>query len=401
MALMPSRSRRLDNIPPYLFAEISRLKAEMRARGEDIIDLGIGDPDQPTPEPIVSALQRACADPRTHTYDESPRGWEPFVQSIARWYHRRFGVALDPNSEILELIGSKEGLAHLVWAFVDPGDAVIVPDPSYPVYRTHARMCGATVYEVPLKRENGFLPVLSDIPSEVAQKAKLFFVCYPNNPTGAVANIDFYREVVRFCREYDILLVADMAYSEVTYDGYISPSPLQVENARDVTLEFHSLSKTFNMTGWRIGFACGNRDAVATLAKLKENLDSKQFPAIAEAGAYALEHVSNRQTFALYEKRRDLLVGALQAGGWDVEAPKGSFYVWAPVPTEEPSADFAERLLKESRVLVVPGIGYGEAGEGYVRMSLTVAGDVAGERVAEAGRRIAEATRLITGRRSL
>ncbi len=372
----------------------------MRARGEDIIDLGIGDPDQPTPEPIVSALQRACADPRTHTYDESPRGWEPFVESVARWYLRRFGVSLDPHSEILELIGSKEGLAHLVWAFVDPGDGVIVPDPSYPVYRIHSRMCGATVYEVPLKRENGFLPVLSDIPSEVARRAKLFFVCYPNNPTGAVVDIQFYQGLVEFCREYDILLVADMAYSEVTYDGYLSPSPLQVDGAKDVTLEFHSLSKTFNMTGWRIGFACGNKDAVATLAKLKENLDSKQFPAIAEAGAYALEYVRNDKTLALYQKRRDLLVGALRSAGWDVEAPKGSFYVWAPVPTGETSMEFAERLLKESRVLVVPGIGYGNAGEGFIRMSLTVSGDKDGERVAEAGRRMAEATRITAGKSS-
>lgn len=397
---MPQRSQRLESIPPYLFSEISRLKAEMRARGEDIIDLGIGDPDQPTPEPIVSALQRACADPRTHTYDESPRGWEPFVESVARWYLRRFGVSLDPHSEILELIGSKEGLAHLVWAFVDPGDGVIVPDPSYPVYRIHSRMCGATVYEVPLKRENGFLPVLSDIPSEVARRAKLFFVCYPNNPTGAVVDIQFYQGLVEFCREYDILLVADMAYSEVTYDGYLSPSPLQVDGAKDVTLEFHSLSKTFNMTGWRIGFACGNKDAVATLAKLKENLDSKQFPAIAEAGAYALEYVRNDKTLALYQKRRDLLVGALRSAGWDVEAPKGSFYVWAPVPTGETSMEFAERLLKESRVLVVPGIGYGNAGEGFIRMSLTVSGDKDGERVAEAGRRMAEATRITAGKSS-
>lgn len=398
---MPQRSRRLDNIPPYLFAEISRLKSEMRARGEDIIDLGIGDPDHPTPEPIISALQRTCMDPRTHTYDESPRGWEPFVQSVARWYHRRFGVLLDPNCEILEVIGSKEGLAHVIWAFADPGDVVIVPDPSYPVYRTNARMCGATVYEMPLKKENNFLPALGDIPSEVAKKAKMLFVCYPNNPTGAVAPIEFYHDLVQFCRNYDILLVADMAYSEVTYDGYVSPSPLQVPYARDVTLEFHSLSKTFNMTGWRIGFACGNAEAVATLAKLKENLDSKQFPAIAEASAYALEHVRNDKTIALYQKRRDLLVKELRSGGWDVEAPKGSFYVWVPIPTEEPSVQFAERLLKEYRVLVVPGIGYGEAGEGYIRVSLTVPGDQAGERVAEAGKRIAEAARCVAGKPSL
>ncbi|MER3413953.1 MAG: LL-diaminopimelate aminotransferase [Armatimonadota bacterium] len=386
---MPAPSKRLDAIPPYLFAEISRIKAEKIASGADMIDLGIGDPDQPTPLGIIRALQRAAEDPRTHSYDESPRGWKPFLQAAAKWYEREYGVALDPAANMLEVIGSKEGLAHIVWAFCDPGDVVLVPDPGYPVYRVHAKMAGATVHPMPLLEQNGFLPNLADIPTDAARRAKMMFVCYPCNPTGAVATHEFFEEAVRFCREYDILLVSDMAYAQVTYDGYKPPAALQMEGSREHVIEFHSLSKPFNMTGWRIGFACGAPSAVETLGRFKDNVDTKQFPAVAEAAAFALLEGDNSATMELYKKRRDALVGGLTQAGWRVEPPRATFYVWARVPTGESSADFAKRLLEEASVLVIPGTGYGETGEGYVRMSLTVRGDVAGERLAEAAQRIA------------
>lgn len=388
---MPTRSARLDKIPPYLFSEMSRIKAEMRAKGIDIIDLGIGDPDRPTPSAIIDELYAQAQDPATHTYDESPRGWMPFLEAGAKWYERTYGVSLDPSTEMIQAIGSKEGLAHLVWAYADPGDVVIVPDPAYPVYRMHSAMAGAEIYDAPLLEANSFLPNLADIPADVAKRAKLFFVCYPNNPTGAVATSDFYAEAVRFCQEYDILLVNDMAYGTVTYDGYVSPTALQQPGGKDVCIEFHSLSKMFNMTGWRIAFAVGNPDAVASLGKLKDNLDSKQFPAIAGAGAKALETVENDATMALYQKRRDLLCDGLNGIGWKVNKPKATFYVWAKVPNGYTSSEFANLLLERAHVLVIPGNGYGPHGEGYVRMSLTVKGDVDGERVAEVVRRISEA----------
>lgn len=388
---MPTRSSRLDKIPPYLFTEMSRIKAEMRGQGIDVIDLGIGDPDQPTPTAIIDELYAQAKNPATHTYDESPRGWREFLNAGARWYERTYGVQMDPATEMIEVIGSKEGLAHLVWAYVDAGDAVILPDPAYPVYRMHAAMTGAEIHDVQLRKTNGFLPNLEEIPSGVAKKAKLFFVCYPNNPTGAVATAEFYADAVHFCREYDILLVNDMAYGTVTYDGFVSPTVLQQPGGKDVCIEFHSLSKMFNMTGWRIAFALGNPDAVANLGKLKDNIDSKQFPAIAGAGAKALDTVDNGGTFALYQKRRDILCDGLNALGWKVQKPKATFYIWAPVPTGFTSAAFASHLLQQAHVLVIPGNGYGSNGEGFVRMSLTVKGDQDGERVQEAVRRISNA----------
>lgn len=388
---MPTRSARLDKIPPYLFSEMSRIKAEMRGRGVDVIDLGIGDPDQPTPSAIIEELYAQAKNPATHTYDESPRGWEAFLDAGARWYQRTYGVSVNPASEMVEVIGSKEGLAHLVWAYADPGDAVIVPDPAYPVYRMHAAMTGAEIYDAPLLAENDFLPNLSLIPTEVAKKAKLFFVCYPNNPTGAVATAEFYADAVRFCKDYDILLVNDMAYGTVTFDEFVSPTVMQQPGGKDVCIEFHSLSKMFNMTGWRIAFALGNTDAIATLGKLKDNVDSKQFAAIAGAGAKALDEVDNSATFALYQERRDILCDGLNALGWNVRKPKATFYIWAPVPAGFTSAEFANELLQKAHVLVIPGNGYGPKGEGFVRMSLTVRGDLDGERVREAVRRIGDA----------
>ena len=384
------RAKRLDLIPPYLFGEIARLKARAIAEGRNLIDLGIGDPDQPTPQPIIDRLCEAANDPITHRYDESEAGWPPFLEAVSRWYRRRFGVEIDPTSEALLLLGSKDGLAHICWAMIDPGDLSLVPDPGYTVYKVNTLMAGGEIHAMPLLEPNGFLPELSAIPTDVAKRAKLMFLNYPNNPTGAVASLEFFQDAVRFAREYDIAVVSDLAYSEVTYDGYVAPSMLQADGAKDVVIEMHSLSKSFNMTGWRIGFAVGNPDLIAALNKLKSNLDSRQFPAIDLAAAHALDNVSNQPTLDLYKRRRDILIDGLAEIGWRIPKPKASLYVWAPVPKGLTSADFAKLLLTEAGVLVIPGNGYGQYGEGYVRMSLTVSGDRNGELVAEAVRRIKE-----------
>lgn len=390
--VMPSPAARLGAIPPYLFAEISRIKADAIAAGADVIDLGIGDPDLPTPTPIIEALAKAAQDPATHRYDESPHGWRPFLEAAAEFYEREFGVRLDPTKQLGQLIGSKEGLAHLAWAYVGPGDVAIVPNPGYTVYKVNALMAGGEVYETPLRAESGFLPRLEDIPSEVASKAKLFYVCYPHNPTGAVANRAFFEDLVRFCREHDILLVSDMAYATVAYDGFQNPTALQIKGASDVTIEFHSLSKTYNMTGWRLGFTVGNPEATATLQRLKSNLDSKAFPAVAEAGAFALRNLDNRAAVQIYQRRRDLLCAGLNDIGWPVEPPKASFYVWARIPRSDmTSAEFAAEMLKRANIVMIPGTGYGSEGEGYVRMSLTLQGDRDGERFAEVVTRIRDA----------
>ncbi len=387
---MPARSKRLDMIPPYLFAEISRVKAEAIASGADIIDLGIGDPDLPTPQPVIDALLRAANDPSTHRYDETPRGWVSFLEAAAEWYAKEFGVQLDPANDFVQLIGSKEGLAHLAWTYIDPGDISIVPNPGYTVYKVNTLMAGGEVYETPLLTENGFLPVLEDIPSDVAKRAKLFYVCYPHNPTGATATKEFYEDAVKFCKDHDILLVNDMAYATVAYDGYTNPTVMQVEGGKDVAIEFHSLSKMYNMTGWRLGFALGNTEAVNNLQRLKSNIDSKQFPAIAEAGAYALRSVDNSHTIAMYQRRRDILCDGLNSIGWKVTKPKSAFYVWSRVPNPSmTSAEFCKELLQRAHIVAIPGNGYGTNGEGWVRMSLTLAGDTDGERFNEAVRRIA------------
>ncbi len=387
---MPTRSKRLDMIPPYLFAEIARVKAEAIASGADIIDLGIGDPDLPTPQPVIDELTRSANDPATHRYDETPRGWTSFLEAAAEWYAKTFGVSLDPSTDFAQLIGSKEGLAHLAWAYIDPGDISIVPNPGYTVYKVNTLMAGGEVYETPLKFENGFLPILEDIPTEVAKRAKLFYVCYPHNPTGATATKEFYADAVKFCKDHDILLVNDMAYATVAYDGYVNPTVMQIEGGKDVAIEFHSLSKMFNMTGWRLGFALGNTDAVNNLQRLKSNIDSKQFPAIAEAGAYALKNVDNTHTIAMYQRRRDLLCDGLNSIGWQVTKPKSAFYVWSRVPAPGmTSAEFCKELLQRAHIVAIPGNGYGTEGEGWVRMALTLSGDKDGERFAEAVRRIA------------
>lgn len=386
---MIAPAQRLSLIPPYLFTEIAAAKRRALAEGRDVIDLGIGDPDQPTPSPIIDALTEAAQDPATHRYDETKAGWTSFLQSVATWMRRRFDVSIDPDTEAMLLIGSKEGLAHLAWSYIDPGDISLCPDPAYTVYRVNTLLAGGAVHTLPLKEENGYLPDLTTIPTEVARKSKLFWLNYPNNPTGAVAALSFYRDAVAFAREFDLLLVNDAAYADVYYDGAPPPSVLQVPGAKEVAVELHSLSKMFNMTGWRIGFAVGNPDAIGTINKLKSNLDSKQFPAISLAAAHALLHSDNRPTLNLYRRRRNILCDGLSALGWHVNKPQAAIYVWTRVPEGYSSAEFARRLLDEASVNVIPGSGYGEFGEGYIRMSLTVMGDREGERLQEAVDRIA------------
>jgi LL-diaminopimelate aminotransferase len=309
---------------------------------------------------------------------------------VESWFNRRFGVKLDSkNGEILLLIGSKEGLAHLAWAYINPGDISLVPDPGYTVYKVNTAMAGGESYAMPLLAENGFLPDLTAIPTDVAKKAKLFFINYPNNPTGAVATKEFFSDVVAFAKDHDIIVCHDCAYSEVSYDGYKAPSFLEVDGGMDVGIELHSLSKTFNMTGWRVGFAAGNPEIVRALNKMKSNIDSKQFPAVDMAAAFALDHEDvNRQTLDVYTRRRDILIDGLNSLGWKLPKTKATLYVWAPVPSGYTSMEFAKKLLEEVGVLVIPGVGYGQYGEGYVRFSLTVSGDNNGNRIAQAVERM-------------
>lgn len=376
---------RLDKTPPYLFGEIARLKAKALQEGKDLIDFGIGDPDQPTPQPIIEKLAEAANDPVTHRYDESDYGWPEFLEAAKVWYAKRFGVNLDTSKgEIVALIGSKEGLAHLAWAFINPGDIGLVPDPGYTVYRINIAMAGGVPYIMPLLPENRFLPDLSAIPSDIAKRAKLMYINYPNNPTASVASSSFFTDVVAFAKHYDIVVCQDAAYSEVTFDGYVSPSFLGVPGGMQVGVEMHSLSKTYNMTGWRVGFGAGNADILRPLVKIKSYIDSKQFPAIMSAAAYALLNLnSNTDTLALYRRRRDIIIDGLNELGWNLEKTKATLYIWVPVPPGYNSISFAKVLLEKAGILVVPGVGYGDHGDGYVRFSLTVSGDLNGERVAE------------------
>ena len=390
---MPVRAKRLDLIPPYLFGEIARLKAAARAEGKDLIDFGIGDPDQPTPTPIIDRLYEEAKNPETHCYDESDAGDPIFLKLAAQWFYNRYGVEVTTDQMVL-LIGSKEGLAHLCWAYIDPGDIALIPDPNYTVPKVQTLLAGGQPYLMPLTIENNFLPDLTAIPTEVAKAAKLLFLNYPHNPTGAIAPLSFFNDAVRFAKEYDLLICNDCAYAEVGYDGYQPPSILQAEGAMDVAIETHSLSKTFNMTGWRIGFAVGNKEGITTLNRMKSNIDSKQFAAISRTAGWALLNASNADTLALYDLRRKRLIDGLNSLGWKLDYPKAGFFVWIPVPKGYTSMTFAKVLLEKAGVLVIPGLGYGELGDGYVRMSLTINGDKAGERVDEAIRRIRETVTL-------
>ncbi len=378
-------SRHLALLPPYLFADISRTVSRLRAEGQDVISLGIGDPDLPTPEPIIEALTRAARDPVNHRYPES-EGLPELRAAIADWYWRRFGVSLDPNSEVVPLIGSKEGIAHIPLALIDPGDIVLVPDPGYPVYTSGAVFAGGEVFYLPLKEERGFLPDLGTVPTEVARRAKLLWINYPNNPTGATADGAFFQEVIEFARQFDIVVCHDAAYTEVAFDGYRPDSFLQVAGARDVGVEFHSLSKTYNMTGWRVGMAVGNPELIRALTQVKTNFDSGIPQAIQWAAVTALRgpnewvEANNR----VYRRRRDLAVEALRAAGFEVRPPKAGFYLWVRTPNGQPSIEFALRLLEATAVVVTPGVGFGPNGEGYFRISLTTPDD----RLEEALRRL-------------
>ncbi len=364
---------RLNQLPPYLFQEIDRVKAEVMARGVDIIDLGVGDPDLPTPAFIIAALQRAVEDPSTHRYP-SYSGMNDFREAVARWYKRRFGVDLDPEREVVTLIGSKEGIAHLPLAFNNPGDLNLATSPAYPVYHIGTLFAGARTHFLPLLAENQFLPDLHQVSGEVARQAKMFFFNYPNNPTAAIADADFFAQVVDFCREHNIIAVHDAAYTEMAYDGYRPPSFLQTPGAKDWGIEFHSLSKTYNMTGWRLGFAVGHADVIAGLGKIKSNIDSGAFNAIQYAGIAALDSDQSAvaENCRILQERRDILVEGLRKLGYRVTAPKATFYVWLPTPTGLSSAQFTSLLLEQAGIVTTPGNGFGTPGEGYIRLALTV-----------------------------
>jgi LL-diaminopimelate aminotransferase len=378
---------RLKKLPPYLFAEIDRRKRQCISQGKDVIDLGVGDPDIPTPPFIVEALAEAAKDPANHRY-ALDAGMPVFRQAIREWFEKRFRVKLDPDKEILPLIGSKEGIAHLPLAILNPGDVALVPDPGYPVYHSSTLFAGGIPCFMPLLESNGFLPELGAVEPETLKKAKLLFINYPNNPTSAVAGLDFFKDVVAFARKNKILIAQDAAYTEMGYEDYRAPSILEVEGAKQVAVEFHSLSKTFNMTGWRVGFAVGNPDALALLAKVKSNIDSGIFQAIQLAGKIALEKGQDalKKNLKIYERRRDLFATGLRGLGWQFSAPKATFYCWIPVPPGYTSSELAVTFLDKMNIVVTPGNGFGKYGEGYFRVSLTVPES----RLEEALRRIAE-----------
>ena len=367
-----SKSDRLQALPPYLFAEIDRRKKEAIAAGHDVINLGVGDPDRPTPPAIVQSLQHHVNDPGHHQY-ALDQGAPEFRQAIADFMQLRYGVNLDIKAEILPLIGSKEGLAHFPMAVLNPGDVSLVPDPCYPVYRSASRFAGGEVYDLPLLADLGFRPDLGAIPDEIWGRAKLLFLNYPNNPTGGTADLAFYEEVVERARHFNVVVVQDAAYNEMYYDEP-PPSILQVPGAKDVAVEFHSLSKTFNMTGWRVGFAVGGAPMVAALGQVKANTDSGIFTAIQMAAKTALEQyaILTPPIREMYKSRRDAFVDGLRALGWDVPTPPATFYVWIPCPSGISSMDLCSRLLLEAHVVTTPGIGFGPAAEGFVRATLTV-----------------------------
>jgi len=368
------KAERLKRLPPYLFKELDRQKEEVRAKGVDIIDLGVGDPDLPTPPHIIEALKSAAQDHTNHRYP-SYSGMVDFNAAVAEWYRGRFNVSLDIDSEVVTLIGSKEGIAHIPLALINPGDIALVASPGYPVYHIGTQFAGGEPYFIDLLKENSFLPDLESIPSEVVKRAKMMFINYPNNPTAAVATKEFFDSVVAFADKHDIIVCHDAAYSEMSYDGFKPMSFLEVDGAKSVGIEFHSLSKTYNMTGWRIGFAVGCADLVNALGQVKSNIDSGVFQAVQIAGVAALkgDQACVDQMCRTYQERRDILVGGLRSLGLSVEKPRATFYVWMDVPKGYSSAEFSSRLLSDAGIVTTPGNGFGSAGEGYIRMALTVA----------------------------
>ena len=364
---------RVEKIPPYLFVEISRKIAAKRAEGIEVISFGIGDPDLATPAHVVDTLRETAGDLPNHRYPESD-GLPEFRKATADWYQRRFGISLDPDSEVISLIGAKEGIGHAALCFIEPGDIALVPDPGYPVYSVGTWFAGGECHWMPLKEENGWLPDLDAIPEDVARQAKVMWLNYPNNPTGAVADRGYFEKVVDFAKAYDIAVMHDACYTDVTFDGYRHPSFLEVPGAMDVGVEFHSLSKTYNMTGWRLGMAVGNAEMMNALLIVKSNLDSGVPQAIQYMGIEALntsdEWIDERN--AVYQRRRDKVLDALASIGLETDPPKASLYVWARIPDGYTSGEFAEALLDQCDIVVTPGAGYGPSGEGYIRFSLTI-----------------------------
>ena len=380
-------AERINSLPPYLFAEMDRKKREVENRGVDIIDMGVGDPDLPTPSHIVDALCKAAAEPENQRYP-TYEGMFAFREAVADWYRRRKHVSLDPDSEVLTLIGSKEGIAHSTFAFLNTGNIALVPDPAYPVYKNAVIMAGSIPFSMPLTEENGFKPDFERIDERIAKNAKLMFLNYPNNPTAATADEEFFKEVVDFAYEHDIMVLHDNPYSELTFDGYEAPSFLRVSGAKEVGIEFNSLSKTYNMTGWRIGFAVGNPEILNGLRLVKTNIDSGTFQAIQVAGIAALTGSQDciRANLAMYRARRDALAAGLKSAGIEASKPKATFYLWVRVPDGYTSMQFSMFLLERAGVVVTPGTGFGEYGEGFVRFSLCL--DI--ERIKEACERIAD-----------
>jgi LL-diaminopimelate aminotransferase len=365
-------AERIKQLPPYLFKEIDQKKKEIAAKGVDIIDLGIGDPDLPTPPKIVEAMVQAVRDPANHHYPPYS-GMDDFKTAIAKWYEDRFSVKLDPETEVIALIGAKEGIAHIALAFINPGDLALIPAPAYPVYNSGTLFAGGRPYLLPLLKENNYLPDLASIPEEATRTAKMIWLNYPNNPTAAVADRDFFEAVVKFAHKYQIIVCHDLTYSEIAFDEYKPMSLLEINGARDIGIEFHSLSKSFNMTGWRIGFAVGSREAIKGLGSIKSNIDSGLFQAIQVAGIEALR--ANKENILeikkTYARRRDIMVEGLRDSGFKVNPPRATFYLWVPVPNSYTSVNLATRLLQEAGVVVTPGNGFGYPGEGYIRLALT------------------------------
>jgi len=379
-------AKRMQSVAPYLFASMNAVKQRLCEQGVDIIDMSVGDPDIPTPDHIIERLCRAAKNPENHRYPPY-EGTIGFRQAVAAYYKRRFGVDLDPKSEVMALIGSKEGLAHLIWAIVDEGQYALLPDPAYPVYNAQVGLAGGTVHKMPLLEENDYLPILEDIPSDVARNASVMFLNYPNNPTGGVADLGFFRKAAAFCKQYDIVLCHDAAYADIAFDGFVPPSALQA--SRFQVVETYSLSKPFNMTGWRIAAVAGSADVIARgLRIIKTNTDSSQFAAIQEAGETALLTEPEKViagNVAAYRERRDIMVDALRKAGFSVRSPRGTFYLWVRVPEGESSELFAAKVLDKTAMLVTPGSSYGTYGEGFIRVSLSVPTG----RVKEAAARIA------------
>lgn len=378
-------ARTIQQLPPYLFARIEKLIAEAKAQGKDVISLGIGDPDRPTPPHIIAKLIEESQNPANHQYPSSV-GMLEYRQAVADWYQGRFGVSLDPKTEVVSLLGSKEGIAHISFCYLNPGDLCLVPDPGYPVYAIGAMLANANSYAMPLLPENKYLPDLKAIPEEIAREAKMMFINYPNNPVGATATLEFFEEVVAFARKYDILVCHDAAYTEVYFDGKAPLSFLQAEGAKEVGIEFHSVSKTYNMTGWRVGWAAGNAEVIDVLGRFKSNVDSGVFQAVQHAAITALTASQDcvEEMRQVYQARRDAVIAGLRKMGWNIEAPPATIYVWAPVPKGFTSATFAELVLEKAGVVITPGLGYGERSDGYFRIALTQ--EV--ERIEEALRRM-------------